>query len=226
VTRFAPPAVRACLDASLEGAALHVDGAARARLAAYTAAVLEIGRELNLSAAKTPERAVEVLVVPSLAVQAAWPLGVPPRLAIDLGSGNGFPGVVVAALWPETQVVLVERRGKKARAIRQALAVADIENAQALACDAREIKNERPDLLGAADLVTLRAVGSLAATTPLAAPLLGPCGRMVHWKRRALSAEERRDGEASARAVGLSVLADVDQPVGPDLLIVYARDGA
>ncbi len=239
MSRFAPLSVRACLDAALEtsiegaeraaasssAAGLHVDAAAREQLAAYTAAVLEIGRHVNLSAAKTPERAVEVLVVPSLGVQAAWPLGVPPRLAVDIGSGNGFPGVAVAALWPAAHVLLVERRAKKARAIQQALVEAGMENAEALACDVREIKNERPEILQAADLVMLRAVGSLGDTVGLAAPLLAPCGRIVNWKRRGLSAEERRDGEDAAQALGLDVLPDVDQPRGPDLLVVYARGG-
>jgi 16S rRNA (guanine527-N7)-methyltransferase len=202
---------------------LRVDADAAGRLAAYTCALLERGRDLNLTAARSPEAAFAILLVPSLGVQAAWPLGAPPSLAIDLGSGNGFPGVVVAATWPSSRVVLVERRAKKSRAIAACARAAGFSNVEALACDAREIKNEAPDLLGAADLVTLRAVGPLAETTKLAAPLLAPCGRIVHWKSAALSAAEREDGARAAAGLGLRVLDDIEQPVGDGLLLVYAR---
>ncbi len=195
------------------------------RLVAYTQALLATNRQINLTAAQTTEQAHEILVVPSLGVAVAWDLVDPPRVAVDLGSGNGFPGVAVATLWPGCRVVLVERRQKKARAIAACLLEAGIDNARAIGCDAREIKNEAPDLLRGADLVTVRAVGSLADATALAAPLLADGGRLVHWKRATVTAAERQAGAAAARHAGLDVLPDIAQPVAEGILIVYARPG-
>ena len=192
------------------------------RLAAYVEALIATNREINLTAARTVERAREILVVPSLGIRAAWE-GDAPHLAVDIGSGNGFPGVAVATLWPASHVVLVERRQKKARAVAACLLAAGVTNAESLACDAREIKNEAPELLGRADLVTLRAVGPLEETTRLAAPLLAPGGRVVHWKKSDIADDERAAGRRAARKFGLRVLPDVEQPDGEGLLIVYQR---
>lgn len=223
MSRFDASALHDRLAALIEGSRLHLGPEAQALLVAYTTALLERNEHVNLTSARTPERAVDILLGPSLGVQAAWPLGVPPRLVVDVGSGNGFPGIAAAVSWPEARVVLVERRAKKARAIQDCANQAGLTQVEALACDAREIKNERPALLGAADLVTLRAVGPLDETTRLAAPLLAPCGRIVHWKSAALSADERRAGAEMARSEALDVLRDVQQPYGDGLLIVMAR---
>jgi 16S rRNA (guanine527-N7)-methyltransferase len=62
-------------------------------------------------------RLVERHVLPSLAL--ADRLGARASL-LDVGSGAGFPGLVVALFNPERRVVLVERNGKKARFLEHA----------------------------------------------------------------------------------------------------------
>ena len=41
---------------------------------------------------------------------------------LDLGTGAGFPGLVVAALWPEREVVMVESRGRRVEWLRHVCA--------------------------------------------------------------------------------------------------------
>ncbi len=191
-------------------------------LARYVDALLARNTQVNLTAAASPGAAREILVEPSLVVGDAWDRPEPPRIAVDIGSGNGFPGVAVAARWPACAVTLVERRQKKARAIQDCLVAAGFTNATAIGCDARELKNERPDLLGAADLVTLRAVTSLEEGNRLAAPLLAADGWVVHWKRVGMRATEGPAGDRAAEALGLEPLRDV--PHGLDgLLVIYRR---
>jgi len=194
----------------------------KARLGAYVRALLARNEHVNLTAAASPGAARDILVEPSLAVAASWDRPEAPRVAVDIGSGNGFPGVAVAALWPDCQVALVERRRKKALAIQDCLAMAGIENATALACDARELKRERPELLGQADLVTLRAVTSLEEGNRLAAPLLAPGGYVVHWKRPGLVTREGAAGDRAAEMLDLERRPDVAHGVD-GVLVVYAR---
>jgi 16S rRNA (guanine527-N7)-methyltransferase len=199
--------------------------AGQARLAAYLAALLEVGRGLNLTAARDADAALKVLLGPSLAVQAAWPPDRPPVFALDLGSGNGFPGVVVAARWPTARVLLVERRAKKANAIADCADRAGMRNVEVLALDARELPRQRPDLAGALDLVTVRAVGPLGRATRMAAGLIAPGGRVIHWKTQDLDAAERDEGARVARAAGLVVLADVPGTAPGSVLVPYERPG-
>ncbi len=196
--------------------------AVKARIAAYVEALLEIGAHVNLTAAASPGAARDILVEPSLAIALAWNEAEPPRVAVDIGSGNGFPGVAVAALWPACRVVLVERRQKKARAIQACLDAAGITNAAAVGCDARELKHDHADLLGATDLVTLRAVTSLEDGNRLAAPLLAPGGRVVHWKRPGLIEREGDAGDRSAHTLGLTRAPDVAHGVD-GVLVTYTR---
>jgi len=48
---------------------------------------------------------------------------------IDVGSGVGLPGIPLAILWPDTTVRLVERSGRRARLLRRAVRILDLENA-------------------------------------------------------------------------------------------------
>ncbi len=192
-------------------------------LSAYLDGLLELNDTLNLTAAQGPDEAVEILVQPSLGVEQSWPHDVPPGLVLDVGSGNGFPGVVAALLWPDARVLLVERRGKKAAAIRACLEKAGISNARVLACDVREVPREEPGAVGAVDLVTVRAVGELGKTTRMAAPLVAPGGRIVHWKASDLDDRERDEGARVAAAAGFDVLPEIDLAHGRGRLVIYAH---
>ena len=201
---------------------------AAARLLAAAEAVLAENERVNLTGARDLAAAVDVLVVDSLPVGAAWPVASrPPRVAIDLGTGNGFPGLAVAMRWPDAEVVLVERREKKARAVERVCAAVGAARATVVACDGRELLARRPALRGGADLVVVRAVGPLAPTTKEAAPWLARGGRLVHWKSADVSDDERREGLAAATAAGLVARPDVAFTVSPAhpprLLVVYER---
>lgn len=181
-----------------------------ATLVAYVAAVVDENERINLTGAKSLAVAIEILAVDALPVALAWGGRAPPRRIIDLGTGNGLPGVVAALFWPDAEILLVERREKKARAVERCLARVGLARIHVLACDGREVLSERPDVARAVDLVTVRAVGDLAPTTKEAAPWLGSRGRVVHWKAGALDAAERAVGDEAARAARLSRVPDVE----------------
>ncbi len=197
------------------------------RLARYLEAVVRLSASVNLTGAGSLEEAVETLGVPSLALGRAWPASKPaPRLVVDLGSGNGLPGVVAALAWPQARVLLVERRAKKARAIEACLREVGIGNALAPALDGRELLKAHPNVRRGVDLVLARGVGPLAEVTRIAAPWLAPGGRLVQWKAAELDPEERRQGEREAAHAGLVVYND--EPFspprpGPGRLVLYGR---
>jgi 16S rRNA (guanine527-N7)-methyltransferase len=196
------------------------------RVVAYLEEVLRAGRDLNLTAAETLAEAVDVLGLSSLAVRAAWPADrEPPRRVVDLGTGNGFPGVVAALLWPGARVLLVERRAKKAAAVAACCARAGVANAEAVPCDGRELLRERPEVREGVDLVTARAVGTLEETIRIAAPWLVPGGVVAQWKGVNLTEDERSAGSLAAARAGLGALRERRFPVppGPACLVLCSR---
>lgn len=221
----------------LEAAATALEAAARERglawpegsglvLARYLDAVVRTSAQVNLTAATSLEQAVEVLGIPSLALGRLGTIEPSPRLVIDLGSGNGMPGVVAALAFPKAVVLLVERRAKKARAIAACAAEAGIANVEALPLDGRELLRERPGARGAAALVLARGVGTLEEVTRIASPWVAQGGRLVQWKAAELEAQERRAGEQAARRAGLvpqhDLVFDPPKP-GPGRLVLYRR---
>lgn len=147
-------------------------------LLAYLDAMLALNEQINLTAVRDREAAVALHALDSLAFAL---LELRPQHLLDLGSGNGFPGVAVALLHPEASVVLLDRTGKKIRAIGTCLLTARIGGVETLQQDAAQLPALRRDLRAAFDVVTARAVGAPAAIAELAAPLLRGGGHLVLW---------------------------------------------
>ena len=89
------------------------------RLVAYLDVLAHWGSRINLTGVSTDEDRVRVLVA---SVLPALPLLRPGRL-IDVGSGNGSPGLVFAALCDEIEVTLLEPRLKRWAFLREAARV-------------------------------------------------------------------------------------------------------
>ncbi len=224
MTQAGPLAARILDLARGLGVALGRPGAQR--LAAYVDALLEQGQRRNLSAARTVDDVLRILLAPSLPLGTAWgDEQRPPRRVMDVGSGNGFPGVVAAALWPQAQVLLVERRERKAEAL--AAAAAGWPALEVLGMDARDIPARMPQLRARADLITFRAVGPLAECNRIAGRLLAPLGRVVHWKPMDLLESERGAGASAASEFCLRTLPDiVPPPPGTGRLVIYEAESA
>ena len=116
----------------------------------------------------------------------------------DLGSGAGFPGLVLAAALPDAHVALVEANGRKCAFLARAAEAMGLANVDVVGARAESW----PDGIGTRDLVTARAVAPLAVLVEYAAPLLDLGGTLVAWKGRRAATEDA-DGEAAAAATGL-----------------------
>jgi 16S rRNA (guanine527-N7)-methyltransferase len=120
----------------------------------------------------------------------------------DLGSGAGFPGLVLAVALPEAQVALVESVARKCEWLRRAASLADVADRVAVVQARAE---SWQDGIGTCDVVTARALAPLTALVEYAAPLLHEGGVLVAWKGRRDRAEEA-DGAAAAARLGMALL--------------------
>ena len=123
-------------------------------------------------------------------------LGSPAAIA-DVGSGAGFPGLVLAAAFPDAHVTLIESQRRHAAVAERLGRAAGLRNVSVLPRRAEEVRDRF-------DLVTARAVASLAVLVEYAAPLLVDGGQFVAWKG-ARNAAEELGGEEAGRVVGLSL---------------------
>ena len=90
----------------------------------------------------------------------------------DLGSGAGFPGIALAACWPEIEVTLIESRHKRSVFLRQVVERAQLKNATV-------IQGRTEDVDGPFDGVISRAYKPPLDYLKDANRLLGPNGEAV-----------------------------------------------
>lgn len=91
-------------------------------------------------------------------------LGRAPQSVIDLGTGGGVPGLVLACCWPDARVVLMDGSEKRITFLSEAIQqVAGAEHAQVELGRAEEL-GHRPDLRELFEVVTSRSFGSPAVT--------------------------------------------------------------
>jgi 16S rRNA (guanine527-N7)-methyltransferase len=154
---------------------------------------LEQGNALfNLTAIRDRPGMLRKHVLDSLSLQ---PYLRGARLA-DVGTGAGFPGLVLAIVNPERRFALIEATGKKARFVEQTAARLGVGNV--LVVNSRA-ESYRPFELF--DTVVARALSSLADFVAYAGHLCAPGGRLLAMKGK------RPDDEISALPRSFRVLA-------------------
>lgn len=113
-------------------------------------------------------------------VLAVAPFVLPGRL-LDVGSGNGSPGLVLALLGGVSDAVLLEPRARRWAFLREAARAAGV-------ADRVDVRRERHDAYRGAPARTL-TLRALALPLAELAPLVGPGGRVL-----VLGGSPRREG--------------------------------
>jgi 16S rRNA (guanine527-N7)-methyltransferase len=181
------PNLAAALAADREAAfaLVSVSRETLARLDRFVATLLTWQRRINLIAAATLGEIWTRHVADSLQL---LPLAPAARVWLDLGSGGGFPGLVIASALaeaPGARVHLVESNGKKAAFLREAVRVT---GAPAIVHQAR-IEQMGRKLDEPIEVVTARAVAPLVDLLGLAEPWLKRGAKALFPKGQDVGAE-------------------------------------
>jgi len=109
---------------------------------------------------------------------------------LDLGSGNGYPGIPIAAARPGLRATLVEASERKARFLRQVLERSPFREARVLERSVRRAA----DLEDVAPIrvLTARALGSWEKILPAVAAALAADGRLLLWAGGTVDTVSRR----------------------------------
>jgi 16S rRNA (guanine527-N7)-methyltransferase len=155
------------------------------RLDRYVDLLLQWQAKTNLIAPSTLPTLWTRHIADSLQLLNLAPLA---RTWADLGSGGGFPGVVLACALAETSgamVHLVERNAKKAAFLREALRVSNSPGTVHLA----DIGDSVDRIVGKVDCVTARAVAPLHQLIGFVQPLVGQGSKALFLKGQDVEAE-------------------------------------
>lgn len=192
------PPVDLAERASALGAPLSVETIAK--LGDYLGRLLAMNEQMNLTAIKDPAGAWERHALDALTLLA--PLAEIPaggRL-VDVGSGGGIPGLVLAIARPDLAITLVEATQKKAAFLSAVASALELTNVTVVPERAEQLT--RTELRGAFDAVTARAVARLVALAPLVLPFARPGGLVLLIKGQRADEELAEAGAALARHGG------------------------
>ena len=155
-----------------------LDDAQADRLLGYLDLLARWNKVYNLTALRDPAQMLTHHLLDSLAVIAPMRrhTGGAPTTVLDVGSGGGLPGVVIAAIQPHTTVTCVDTVQKKVTFVRQVAAELRLPNLQARHTRVEAITDTQWPL------ITARAFASLPDIVTLTRALLAPGGVWMAMK--------------------------------------------
>ncbi len=179
---------QAVLNAGLRELGVDLSEAQAAQLLDYLALLQKWNKVYNLTAVRDPAEMLTHHLLDSLA--AIGPLlrqsaGQALRL-LDVGSGGGLPGVVIAVACPQIAVSCVDTVGKKAAFIQQAAATLRLPNLRGVHARVESLSAEQG---GGFDIVCSRAFASLPDFTAWSLAALKPGGVWMAMKGKHPEAE-------------------------------------
>lgn len=143
---------------------------------AYAQMLAELGEERGLIGPQEAERIWSRHIVNCAALLPFLPTR---GTVIDVGSGAGLPGLVIAAARPDLEVTLVEAMERRCEWLAEV--------SESIGLDNVSIVNARSEALGRklrADVVTARAVAGLDKLIRLTSKMIAPGGKLLALKGR------------------------------------------
>jgi 16S rRNA (guanine527-N7)-methyltransferase len=179
-----------CQGLELMGLASSVDSDGRARLLYYAKELKKWNRKINLIARHADDlQIIENHFLDSLTLLPCIQLlsdsgakSMPPAL-LDIGTGAGFPGLVLKAACHELAVTLVEPREKRVSFLKHIVRRLQLEGVTVVHGRIDAGYGHPAGLVpGAYDIITSRALTDIATFLEMAAPYCSPMGRVVCMK--------------------------------------------
>jgi 16S rRNA (guanine527-N7)-methyltransferase len=149
-----------------EALGVTLDADQRAHIATWLTRLEEWNAHIDLTAARTPEKLVDLMLADALVLARRLPEG---ASLLDVGTGAGAPGLALALLRPDLRVTLVEPLAKRASFLR--LVVGEVGRAD-VSIERARAEKMRPQRLWdvAVSRATMRPAAWLNLSTTLVAP--------------------------------------------------------
>lgn len=197
------------------------------QLMAYRDLLHTVNQKVNLTAVRDFDGIERRLILESLRlVPTVCELAGEHGRVLDLGSGGGIPGIILATALPNLQFTLLDATGKKVRFQQDAIDTIGLTNTVAVQARAEELGHDL-DWRNAFDVVTARAVTSLSALMELGLPFVSIKGWLVLPKGLDIEEEMSIARSAAGKLGGTIVSADVMHDANSDVetrLVLVRKD--
>ena len=198
---------------------IHLPQATLDQLASFVTLFLDVNQRMNLSSVRDEEGVWIRHVFDSLLLLKCLKAD-PDQHALDLGSGGGFPGMVLAIARPDMGWTLVDSVGKKVRFLNEAIEALGLENARAISDRAEEL-GQHEDHRERYTIVTARAVARLPVLLELTVPFLQVGGHLLAMKGEQADTEAK-EARRAAEILSVNLKRRSEQP-GGGILLVYKK---
>lgn len=215
-------------DQLVDALGVALSGRQREQLARYRDRLLQRNTVTNLTAVRNAAGIERRLLIESLRL--VPPILSLPRLdmasrlrLVDVGTGGGIPGLVLAIAMPQAHLTLLDATGKKVAFLENVIEELELDNCVAHHGRAEEVGHD-PAWRNQFDVVVARAVASLPALLELCLPLARTGGSLLLPKGADLD-EELAQGERAASILGgeirsAELLPDAGSGIDTRLVIV------
>jgi 16S rRNA (guanine527-N7)-methyltransferase len=191
--------------AGLRQLGLELNGLQLEQFLLYRQELLDWNTRFNLTAITDPEEVLLRHFLDSMSLLLVY--NEPRARLLDIGSGAGFPGLVLKIVRPDWQVTLLEATSKKVAFLQHMIELLQFTEIEAVHGRAEELGHNQ-QYRASFDVVTARAVASLPTLLEYAAPFCRVGGQIILPKKGDLS-EELAQGKRATAELGTALRANV-----------------
>ena len=170
------------------------------KLAVYLKMLQDWNTRLNLTRVIETEAVIDRHFIESLSVLPKFCFPEKGSL-IDVGTGAGFPGLVLAMALPGWEVTLLDAREKRLKFLRAVCDATGTRNVMIVHGRAEDLGREN-GMRGTFDIAAARAVAQLDALCGLLLPFVKPGGMALCWKGPAWTEEREAAADAAEKYGG------------------------
>ena len=167
----------------------------------------------NIIGTDSKELLIKEHIIPSLNLG----LIINGKTGVDIGSGNGLPGFIIALLYPEKQITLMDSKRSRINFLEKVQRETTVKNI-ILLCERAEIAGRKKDVREKYDFATSRAVGNLKTTVELALPFLKKGGRFYAQRGQGADTQVKEVSEFI-----ISLGGKVEKIIKNDIIIIVKK---
>jgi len=189
----------------------------------YQELLIDWNTKINLTAITEPEEIIKKHFCDSLSSLSFIKKGA--KLA-DIGTGAGFPGIPLAIMRPDVDVLLIDSLNKRIKFLDTVISELGLENVNTIHLRAEE--GGRNKLRDSFDIATARAVASLNVLCEYCLPYVKPGGMFLSYKGENVAQElldaKNAIGKLSAREDGIFIYEIPDSDIKHSIVKI-AKNG-